>query len=1015
MRAARGRRASYGGPPDAGQIRPGPCQRYLAVYNSGKHPIIFHLPQSRRGSNPVKAYLYYYFNSQLTILMQNTLRLLFFLLFIGLTWPAAAIAAPPTIPGRLVLKLRPGHPATALEAALRTLDAADLRQKFPNTLAPDPDKRGSVDLRGIYQFQIAANLPFDRVRAVLLATGAVEYVEPLYIRQPQYQTNDPLADSTITSITAGQFYLKQIHAYRAWDITRGDSSIVIGITDGGVRLTHEDLAPQIKHNYADPINGRDDDGDGYVDNFTGWDLANNDNDPGYDIKVVHGSLVAGVAAARTDNGVGLAGVGNKCRFLPLNIYPNTLTGNFAGMEAVVYAADHGCQVINMSWGGPGGYSRFEQDVMTYAAVNRNAVLVAAAGNTNADLEFYPASYDHVLSVSGVDNTDTKVGSATFSHRIDLVAPGTSILTIYGYHAANGGGAANADYTTVGGTSFAAPMVAAAAALVRWQFPMLTADQVAAQLRQTTDNIDALPTNAAWVGRLGTGRLNMLKALTQISHQEARVVSSTIAPVRAIYLPGDTLRVAVEVENLLQPIAGLTVTLTSLSPYVTVRQGSFVVGSLNTLGRSNNSATPFRLAVDDNGIPMNTKATLRYRLTASGGYQLDQFVDIVLNPDYVVLDANDLGMTLTSRGNLAYDNLAGTVGAGLTYRNSGNILSEGGLLLATSPTRVSDRLRTKNGLSRESFFRLTQITRQHPGPRADQEARAAFQDSIPVAGGRIRSVGVAVHQRAYAWASADRRDFVILEYSFKNITADTLKPLYAGLFMDWDIPNPDGAARNAADWDSTRTMGYCYTLAPPLPPAVPARYVGVRLLRGGSPAVYSINNAAPAGTPVRLIDGFSPAEKFLTLSSGTARAQRSTGLPNGTDVSQVVGTRLAQLAPGDSTTVSFAVLAAPTLAQLQTSADAAARTYTTLLPTRPTALTKGFSVFPNPTSGPVRVELPAGFGLTDIWLLNSLGQVVLRREASGSTVNLNLPTLAPGLYTVRVRGAGGVLARTIVVR
>ena len=948
--------------------------------------------------------------------MQNTLRLLFFLLFIGLIGSSWAVASPPTIPGRLVLKLRPGQSAAALEAALRTLDATDLQQKFPYSLIPDIEKSGSVDLRGIYQFQVATDLPFDRVRAVLLATGVVEYVEPLYIRQPQYQPNDPLADSTLTSLTASQFYLKQIHAYRAWDITRGDTSMVIGITDGGVRLTHEDLRQQVKHNYADPINGLDDDGDGYIDNFTGWDLANNDNDCGYDINIIHGSLVTGVATARADNGVGIAGVGNKCRFLPLNIYPNTLTGNFAGIEAVVYAADHGCQVINMSWGAPGGYSRFEQDAMTYAAVNRNAVLVAAAGNTNADLVFYPASYDHVLSVSGVQNTDQKSPNATFNHRVDMVAPGLSILTTLGYHGPSAGGTADADYIAAGGTSFAAPMVSAAAALVRVRFPQLTADQVAAQLRQTTDNIDGLPANAVWAGRLGTGRLNVLKALTEARHQEARVISSVFAPVRAAYLPGDTLHLAVDVQNLLLPVAGLTVTLTSLSPYLTVRQGSFAVGSLGTLARTSNSAAPFRLAVAASGTPMNTTATLRYRLTASGGYQFDQFVDIVLNPDYVVLDANDLAVTLTSRGNLAYDNLAGTVGAGLTYRTSGNILSEGGLLLATSPTRVSDRLRTSNGRSRQSFFRLTQVTRQQPGPRADQEARAAFQDTIPVAGTRIRSVGVAVRQRAYAWATASRRDFVVLEYSLKNLTADTLKPLYAGLFMDWDIPNPDGAMRNVATWDSVRTMGYCYTLALPLPPAVPARYVGVRLLRGGTPAVYSINSNAPAGTPVRLIDGFSPAEKFLTLSSGTARSQRTAGLPNGADVAQVVGTRLARLAPGDSITVSFAVLAAPTLAQLQSSADAAALTYATLLPTRPAAHLAALTVFPNPTDGgPLRLELPASFGLTDIWLLNALGQVVLHREAHGSAVELVLPALAPGLYTVRTQGTGGMLARAVAVR
>ena len=947
--------------------------------------------------------------------MKNVLRLSLFLVAIVWAGPAQAAADPPTIPGRLALKLRPGQPLTAVEAALNKLGAGTPQQKFPHAQAPSAERPGSVELRGIYQFTVPTDLLLGRARAVLLATGAVEYVEPLYIRQPMYQPNDPKADSTLTDRYTSQYYLKRIRAYRAWDVTRGDSSIVIAITDGGARLTHEDLRQQIKHNYADPINGLDDDQDGYVDNFTGWDLANNDNDSGYDITIIHGSLVAGVAAARVDNGLGIAGLGNRCRFLPLNIYPNTPGGTFAGVEAVVYAADHGCQVINMSWGAPGGYSRLEQDAMTYAAVNRDAVLVGAAGNTSADILFYPASYEHVLSVSGTQSNDKKTISATFNHRVDLTAPGDSIVTTQGYHTVSAGGVAEADYTTVGGTSFSAPLVAAAAALVRHRFPQFTAAQVAAQLRQTADRIDGLAVNAPWVGRLGTGRLNVLRAVTQTNRQEARVVTSTFAPTRAAYAPGDVFSLTTEVQNLLQPVAGLTVTLTSLSPHLTVQQGSFAVGSLATLARATNTAAPFRLTVAANGIPLNTVATLRYRLTATGGFQFDQYVDVVLNPDYVVLDANDLTVTLTSRGNLAYDNLDGTVGAGVTYRGSGNVLSEGGLLLATTPTRVSDRLRTSNGQSRQSFFRRAQASRQPPGPRADQEARISFQDSIPVAGSLARSVGVGVRQRAYAWATAGRRDFVVLEYSLKNLTADTLKPLYAGIFMDWDVPTPDGGVSNAAAWDSTRALGYTYPLVLVARPTVPSFYAGARLLRGGTPTVYSIDNNAPVGTPVRLRDGFSPAEKFLTLSGGTARAHRTAGLPNGADVSQVVGTRLARLAPGDSTTIAFALLAAPTLAQLQASADAAAQAYATVLPTRPAASSAGFNVYPNPTTGPLQVEFPAQFEAISVQLSNALGQVVRRQAVSGPSLLLNLTGLAPGVYTLRAQSAGGVLARPVLLR
>jgi len=946
--------------------------------------------------------------------MKPSLRLLFLglLLLAGIS----AGATPPTIPGRLVFKLQPGRQVSAVERALLVLDATNVVQKFPRAVPPSAEKPGSVDLRGIYQIQTAATLPLDRARTVLLATGAVEYVEPLYTRQPMYQPNDPLADSTLTSLSASQYYLKQIKAYRGWDVTRGDSSIVIGITDGGLRLTHQDLRRQLKHNYADPINGVDDDNDGYVDNFTGWDLANNDNDSGYDITLIHGTLVAGVAGAQADNGSGIAGVGNKCRIMPLNIYPNTPTGNFAGVEAVVYAADHGCQVINMSWGAAGGYSRYEQDAMTYAAVNRDAVLVAAAGNTSADLLFYPASYDHVLSVSGVNSTDQKSPNATFSRRVDLTAPGISVLTTYGYHGATSSGPADGDYIAVSGTSFSSPMVAGAAALVRRQFPQYNAAQIRAQLRQTADNTDGLAANAAWVGRMGSGRLNVRRALTQTAAKEARVVSTTFAPVRSTYLPGDTIRLTTTVQNLLQPVTGLTVTLTSLSPYITVRQGTYTVGSLTTLARADNAAAPFRVAVASSGIPLNATGTLRYRITAAGGFQLDQFVEVLLNPDYVVVNANDMALTLTSRGNLAFDNLDNSVGLGLTYRNSGNLLSEGGLIVATTPSRVSDRLRTLGGMSRESFYNSAQATRQMPGPRADQEARAVFQDTIPSASRPVRSVGVRVRQHAYAWATpAARRDFVVLEYTLRNLTADTLKPLYAGLFMDWDLPSIDGAGRNAALWDSTRNLGYCYALGQATPSALPAQYGGVRMLRGGTPAVYSIDNAAPVGAPVRLADGFTAAEKFRTLSNGTARAQRTVSPPNGTDVSQVVGCRVAKLAPGDSVTVAFAVIAAPNLAQLQTAADAAGVGYTNLLPAKEAAPAARLQLYPNPTSGPLRVEMPTGFGPAETQVLNSMGQLLVRSTTTTEQATFDLSGLAPGLYTVRVVGEKNTLTRAVVVQ
>ena len=922
-------------------------------------------------------------------------------------------AGPPTIPGRLVMKLKPldTAPSAGLELVLPALQALGIGsygQKFPHALPPDAEHPGSVDLRRIFQLEVPPTLSLPKARAVLLSTGAVEYVEPLYVRQPLYQPNDPLADSTAKH---AEYYLSLTKTYQAWNVTQGDTNIVIGITDTGIRYTHEDLRHQVKYNYADPINGVDDDGDGYIDNFHGWDVANDNNDPMYNQPDLHGSQVTGVVSAQADNGKGGAGTGFKCKFLPIQVFPGTTTGSFAGFEGIVYAADHGCQVINMSWGGAGGHSQFEQDVCTYAAVNRDAVLVAAAGNTPADLDFYPASYDYVLSVANTDQHDVKEVTATYSHRVDLTAPGVNLWTVYGgFSAATAAaGPPDADYYIVyTGSSFAAPQVAGAAALVRARFPQFTAQQVQAQLRRTTDaDLYALPGNANYQGYLGTGRLNVARAVAGLASYEARIEGSSFAPAQEAYAPGDTLHLAVAVRNLLLPQTGLAVTLTSDSPYLVVRQGSYTVGSLATLGEADNTATPFRLAIAA-AAPPNTTATLRYHLTSAEGFAADQYVQVLLNADYVQLDAGDMALSLSSAGNFGYNDASGTVGRSVTYKQGPPLLSEGGLLLATTPTRVSDNLRATSSI-RQSFYTLARAKRLVPGPRADQEAFGTFRDSLPDPQ-RPRSVGVRVRQHGQSWASpAARRNFVLLDYTLRNLTADTLKPLYAGLFTDWDLPG--NAGRNVVRWDSTMRLSYCYD------PLVPRVYTGVQLLTPGPTGVYAIDNAEPSTAPISLHNGFSIAEKYLAVSGGFSPDHRRLGTDStGTDVSTVVAARLAALAPADSATVTFAVLAAPDLPTLRAAALEAIAAYQQAqqpLATLPGAAGAGWQLYPNPTRDRLHVQLPAAFGAARAELLDALGRVVLQVELPDGGGELDLREFPAGLYVLRLRGDGGILARRVV--
>ena len=199
---------------------------------------------------------------------------------------AQTVAQAATQPGTLIYKLKPTAAGRAqqptiappLDAVLRTLGATKVEQKFPHTLAPSPYQPGSVDLRRVYQVWFSPSMSLQKARFALLQTGALEYVEPVYERELLRQPNDPLSDSTRAD---GQYYLKTIQAYRAWDITQGDTSMVIGVLDTGMLFSHEDMQGQIKYNYADPIDGIDNDNDGYIDNFRGWDFADKITTPPY--------------------------------------------------------------------------------------------------------------------------------------------------------------------------------------------------------------------------------------------------------------------------------------------------------------------------------------------------------------------------------------------------------------------------------------------------------------------------------------------------------------------------------------------------------------------------------------------------------------------------------------------------------------------------------------------------------------------------------------------------------------
>lgn len=375
-----------------------------------------------------------------------------------------------------------------------------LRRRTPVEVIPT---EGSTERR-VYEFEDVL------IRSAMLNAFSnhpgVIAVEPNYALSVDVVPDDPSFDQLWGLDNADD---ADIDAPEAWDLTTGAGNIVVGVIDTGVDYTHEDLAQNM---WVNPVecpagmgacveNGIDEDGNGYVDDFYGWDFINNDNDPFDDNS--HGTHVAGTIAAVGNNGTGVVGVNWNAKIMALKFLGSSGSGFTSdAVEAIEYATmmkrDHGIDIrlTNNSWGG-GGYSQTMFDAI---ADSRNAdmLFVAAAGNDSRNTDSspaYPASYqlNNILSVASTTSSD---GLSSFSNygstSVDLGAPGSSIYsTIPGNQ-----------YGTKSGTSMASPHVAGVAALA-WGI-----DPAANHLRVRNAIVGGVDPLSSLAGKTVTGgRLN----------------------------------------------------------------------------------------------------------------------------------------------------------------------------------------------------------------------------------------------------------------------------------------------------------------------------------------------------------------------------------------------------------------------------------------------------------------------------------------------------------------------------
>lgn len=372
--------------------------------------------------------------------------------------------------------------------------------------------------------QFPAGTDLKAVIEAYQGTGEVEYAEPdfegesggLLIVPPndgQYARQWGLHNTGILSMTPA-IPGADIDMENAWELSQGDSNIIVAVIDEGAKLDHPEFAGRIWINKEEtPNNGIDDDQNGYVDDYNGWDFANEDNDATDDQG--HGTNVAGIIGANGNNSIGFAGVDWKCKLMILKALDQTGFGQYSWwIEAITYAVDHGARVINLSLGGSGASTAL-QNAVKYA-LDHGVVVVACMMNTNSDETFYPAAYTGVIAVGSTNPNDSRsspfpwsaTSGSNYGNHISVSAPGNYI---YGLDYLS-----NTNYTSYwAGTSQAAPHVAGVSALLLAQDAKRTPAQIKSILETTAED-QVGKTNEdtqGWDKYHGFGRINAFLALS----------------------------------------------------------------------------------------------------------------------------------------------------------------------------------------------------------------------------------------------------------------------------------------------------------------------------------------------------------------------------------------------------------------------------------------------------------------------------------------------------------------------
>jgi serine protease len=850
----------------------------------------------------------------------------------------------------------------------------------------------------------------------------VVYAEPLVIMELHDRPNDPLLGNI------GQDYFEFQNFFNAWDVTKSSREIIIAIVDSGVDYNHPDLRDNLWRN-PDPGRARR-----MLPNFftavendtIGWNFwesgpANNpvqNNNP-MGTGSNHGTHVAGIASAVTDNGIGIASAGYNSTYMAVRAggtiaEPRSIA---YGYQGILYAAVNGAHVINCSFGST-FRSEFANDIVNIAT-ELGSVVVASAGNANNEDPNYPASYENVISVASVSNTSGgKSGFSSFGYNVTVSATGSGILsTVF-----------NNGYGLLSGTSMSAPVVSGLAALVRHQYPDWSPERIHGQIRGTA-NKAMYQNNPQFPDKLGSGLIDAFKAVS------VPVPYIKIKNIAIVNPSGTKLGVEeagfieIQIANLGESTTNLTFQIESLNTNVAVL--TTTNGSIGSISTGGNGLVRAGVRLDESaisGILPQFKVTFVDETTGYQDFAYFQYDDLLIDTH----DANLVRVSFTSNGTIGFNRTAASRGGVgfVPLRNIGgqlveleNVLYEGGIMIEYNTDEVTYLVTNVRETSLPPVqFKPKQLYTVNGNFQRDQEGIARFNtDFVP---GLPK---LDVEMRTYAFTNSSLNKSVLVYYTLtnNNSTRMAFNDVYLGAFTDWDIGN---YSTNSVTWNAADSVQI-----------VKGQTDGSQFFTtahlGGISSAFAINNAYTG--PVDSLNfgiyysqgsatsiGFTEQYKSWSMKAGTLKTEQTN-----TDVSLVTASGPFTIRYGQSVTVGFVYSHGENeqdvINQVRAARAASVMTSTPNFnqPRIPVLIPNEFSIvgnYPNPFNPTTNIIVDVGRpGQLTIDLYDVLGRKVTtvfqgflnnRRHE----IPFDARNLAGGTYIVVLNSIAGIETRKIML-